>query len=123
VPIIDATLIFSYFSCFLHVYIEQQERLHIECVGAVIALGDKTNHLDKKIEKLEETIINHRSGQVLSVSEKDCMDLQCSQGMQSTRNTNNVLVKNKLELKKRNLICSTRLKMLIYVVCVVTALG
>jgi hypothetical protein len=25
--------------------------LHIECVGAVIALGDKTNHLDKKIEK------------------------------------------------------------------------
>ena len=28
----------------------------MECMGAVIALGNKTNHLDEKIEKLEECL-------------------------------------------------------------------
>jgi hypothetical protein len=28
----------------------------MECMGAVIALGNKTDHLDEKIEKLEECI-------------------------------------------------------------------
>lgn len=35
---------------FLHV---DKSRLHMECVGAVIALDDKTRHLDKKIDHLE----------------------------------------------------------------------
>lgn len=33
-----------------------KNRLNMECFGAVIALGDKTENLDKKIEKLEQII-------------------------------------------------------------------
>ena len=38
---------------FLHV---DKNRLHMECMGAVIALEDKTQHLNKKIDYLENRI-------------------------------------------------------------------
>lgn len=38
---------------FLHV---DKNRLQIECVGAVIALDDKTKTLDTKLNKLEQTL-------------------------------------------------------------------
>lgn len=44
---------------FLHV---DKGRLHMECVGAVIALDDKTRHLDKKIDFLENRIPTFTEG-------------------------------------------------------------
>jgi hypothetical protein len=38
---------------FLHV---NKNRLNMECMGALIALGDKAQNLDQKVEKIEETI-------------------------------------------------------------------
>ena len=52
---------------FLHV---DKGRLHMECVGAVIALDDKTRHLDKKIDHLENRIPQTTTNQSLSTKGK-----------------------------------------------------
>lgn len=43
----------------------------MECFGAVIALGDKTEDLDKKIEKLEQII-----GETSKTNEKSELELK-----------------------------------------------
>ena len=53
---------------FLHV---NKNRLNMECMGALIALGDKAKNLDRKVEKIEEAINSPKNAKMSPLKKKN----------------------------------------------------